>query len=318
MNDEHPDQKQLAELLSYPYSVETQSKIAKLLNKGGKDSTHDFASEELFEGVMMFLSLISSKVVGVEMALNHSLATAVLGKICVTATSVQSLFRGYEQRRLPFLDHSSIATLCRSIIKSSIMYWYLMESVSEEEWAFRLLVLKIHDTAARVRLFKPLIAEAANNQRQMLQSLRDELSAMPLFRKKQEEQRSKIRGGQVMFVNGMRSVVESMNFESEYFDSVYNYLSAYSHTSPLSYFRDGPNYHEFNEELWRRTFSQYALHHAWVMMTRIGVKELEVSNLEGQFDAELVNELKRMASGRPKSAVPRPASSSARRRSCRP
>jgi hypothetical protein len=59
MSSEPSDEKQLAELLALPYSVATQSKIAKLLNKDGDDPTHKFASaEEHFEGIMMFLSFI--------------------------------------------------------------------------------------------------------------------------------------------------------------------------------------------------------------------------------------------------------------------
>ena len=126
---------------------------------------------------------------------------------------------------------------------------------------------------------------------------------MPLFQQRPEQRRVKMRGGEMIYVNGMRSVVGSMNFDEDYFDSVYNYLSAYTHSSPLSYFRDG-DYHDFNEELWRRSFAQYALHHAWVMMVRVALKEMDVRNLERHFDPELVKEARRMASKRPSSAVP--------------
>ena len=115
------------------------------------------------------------------------------------------------------------------------MYWYLMEDVSEDEWEFRLQVMKIQDAASRVRLFKRMIADAADNQRAALRALRDELASMLLFQKRPEQQQKKMYGGEIIYVNGMRSVVESMNFDQEYFDSVYNYLSAYVHLSPLSY-----------------------------------------------------------------------------------
>jgi hypothetical protein len=303
MSSEHSDEQKLADLLALPYSVKTQSEIAKLLNKGVGDPTNDIASEEHFEGLLMFLSLISAKITRAEMSLSHSLAIGILDRVCITAMSVQALFRGHEETQLPFLDHSSIAVLCRAIIESSIMYWYLMEEVSDEEWQFRLLVMNIHDTASRTRLFKMFIAEEADAQRAILKTLRDELTALPLFKKRSEQQRAKMRGGEMIYVNGMRSVVGSMDFDEKYFDSVYNYLSAYAHSLPLSYFRDG-DYHDFNEEFWRRTFSQYALHHAWVMMVRVGLREMEASKLESQFDPELVKEIRRMASKRPQSAVP--------------
>lgn len=303
MSGEHPDEKELAKLLALPYSVATQSKIAKLLNKSSDDLTNNFASEEHFEGIMMFLSLISSKLTSLPKTLSHSLAAEMLSKICITAMSAQALFRGHEEERLPFLDHSSIAVLCRAIIESSIMYWYLMEEVSEEEWGLRLQVMKVHDAASRVRLFKRMIAEEAQSQRTSLETLRDKLATMPLFRERSKQQQVKMHAGEMIYVNGMRAVVGSMNFDEEYFDSVYNYLSAYVHSSPLSYFRDG-DYQDFKEVFWRRSFTGYALHHAWVMMVRVGVREMEASNLEIQFDPELVREVRRMAEKRPTSAVP--------------
>jgi hypothetical protein len=50
-SQDDPDAKELAELLALPYSVDTQSKIGKLLNKGTDNPTHNFASEEHFEGL---------------------------------------------------------------------------------------------------------------------------------------------------------------------------------------------------------------------------------------------------------------------------
>jgi len=134
------DPKELSALMSLPYSVETQTKIAKLLNADG-DEQSQVATEEHFEGALMFLSITSSKIVGKPTTLSHSFASAVLGKICLTAMSAQALFRDHEVRKFPTLDHSSIAVLSRTIIESSIMYWYLTEEVNEEEWAFRLQVM---------------------------------------------------------------------------------------------------------------------------------------------------------------------------------
>jgi hypothetical protein len=101
MSKNAADTNRLAELFSLPYSVATQSKIAKLLN-GGSDKMFDTAPEEHFEWAMMLLALISSKIKGCPMPLNHSLASAILGKICITAMSVQELFRGHEAGRLKF------------------------------------------------------------------------------------------------------------------------------------------------------------------------------------------------------------------------
>ena len=68
------------------------------------------------------------------------------------------------------------------------MYWYLMENITGEESEFRLQVMKFHDAASRVRLFKPLIPATADKQRLVLNKLREELDQMPLFKKREELQ----------------------------------------------------------------------------------------------------------------------------------
>jgi hypothetical protein len=178
-----------AELLALPYSVETQNQIAKLFSPD-KEAWQQVSAEQHFENATKLLSLISSKIVGNEMTLSHSYASAVLGKICLTAMSASTIFRAHEAGELPTLDHSSIAVLSRTIIESAIMYSYLTEEVSDEEWTFRLQVMKVHDSAARVRFWKSMMPEEADLARTALEKLRTELKELALFKKRPERERS--------------------------------------------------------------------------------------------------------------------------------
>ncbi|MCP2209465.1 hypothetical protein [Bradyrhizobium diazoefficiens] len=64
------DPKELARLWALPYSVETETKIVRLLN----GNENDLATEEHFEAATSMLSLVSSKVEGKPMTLNRSFA----------------------------------------------------------------------------------------------------------------------------------------------------------------------------------------------------------------------------------------------------
>jgi hypothetical protein len=280
-----------AELLAQPYSVENQTKITKLLSPG-KEDWEQVATEVHFESATLLLSTISSKIVGKPMTLAHSYASAVLGKVCLTAMSASAIYRGHEAGNLPTLDHSSIAILSRTIIESAIMYWYLADEVNDEEWRFRLQVLKIHDSAARVRFWKAIMPEEADKERLALNELRDELKEMPLFRGRAEQARASIRGGQTVYVNGMRSVVKAMGIDEEYYDGTYNYLSAQAHATPISYFRDSED--PAAQIIWSRVFSQYCLHHALQMMLRVALKEISLSQLEAEFDGEELGRFRKM------------------------
>jgi len=272
-----------AELLAQPYSVENQSKIAKLLNPG-KDAWEQVATEEHFENGLTMLCAVRLKIIDKPMTLARTYATAVLSKICLTATSIEALYRNHEAGTLPTLDHSSIAILCRTIIEAGIMYWYLTEEVSEEEWKFRLQVLKIHDAAARVRFWKPLMPDEVDKERAALKQLREELKALPPLERYAEQAQNKLAGGQTVYVDGMRAVVRAMNIDEEYYDGIYNYLSAQAHASPISYFRDSDD--PATQVVWSRGFSQYCLHHARQMILRVALRQIKLSGLEKEFDAD--------------------------------
>ena len=87
-----------------------------------------------------------------------------------------------------------------------------------------------------------------------------------------------------------------MNFDQRYYDGMYHYLCAYTNALPFSYFRDKE---DFDQTFWQRTFAQYALHNAWVMMVRVALREVDLSNLENEFDAEALKEFRRRAAHRP-------------------
>ncbi|MGY8709544.1 DUF5677 domain-containing protein [Bradyrhizobium sp. 18BD] len=287
-----PDPTELSRLWALPYSVETETKIARLL--AGNENA--LATELNFELATTTLSLISSKIKGNPMSLNRSYSTAILGRMCITAMSTQAIFRQHEAGTLPFMDSTSIAILCRALIEAGIMYWYLTEEGSDEEWAFRLQVMRVHDAAARVRFLKVLIPEEADEARLALSHLRDELKEMPLFKKRQEAERTRLRSGEVVYVNGMRSVVKQIGIDQDYYDGLYNYLSAQAHSTPISYFRDSDD--PAQQVLWPRLFSQYSLLNAMQMMFRIALREIELSKLEDQFDAVSLEQCRQLIEGK--------------------
>ncbi|MCP2209466.1 DUF5677 domain-containing protein [Bradyrhizobium diazoefficiens] len=214
--------------------------------------------------------------------------------------STQALFRDHEAGKLPFMDSTSIAILSRALIEAGIMYWYLTEEVGDEDWAFRLQVMRIHDAAARVRFLKVLAPDEADKEREVLRALRDELKEMQLFRQRPEKERERLRSGEVVYVDGMRSIVKKMGIDQDYYDGLYNYLSAQVHSTPISYFRDSDD--AAQQVLWPRMFSQFSLLNATQMIFRVVLREIGLSDLESEFSAAQLERCKLMLGK--KSAVP--------------
>jgi hypothetical protein len=202
-------------------------------------------------------------------------------------------YRRHEREPLTTLDYSSIAVLCRTIVDASVMYWYLTEEISDDEWAFRSAVLNVHDSASRVRLFKGIDPEEAEIQRTNLDTQKKALSGLTLFNARPDEEKSKLLSGQTMYVNGMRSLLKNMNVGKVYFDGLYNYLSAHVHLTPLSYFRLREGSAE--EVSFSRGFMQLCLYEASRMTVRVALREIEISKLTDKIEPKLIEQMKEFA-----------------------
>jgi hypothetical protein len=247
-------------------------------------------AEDTFEYVIKFAMEVSLLIGGKPTSLPHSYASFMLYRICTVAGSVTEIYRRHEREPLTTLDYSSIAVLCRTIVDASVMYWYLTETVNDDEWAFRLAVLNVHDAASRVRLFKGLNSEEADNQRANLDALKIKLSTLALFTSRSEEEKAKLLSGQTMYVNGMRSLLKDMNIGKIYFDGLYNYLSAHVHLTPLSYFRMRQG--DIDDVIFARGFMQLCLYEASRMVVRVALREIEISKITAEIDPMLLVEMK--------------------------
>lgn len=114
---------------------------------------------------------------------------------------------------------------------------YLLDPVGPEEWAFRYTLLRLHDTATRIKLLGGfnLPAEELRVGREQLKS---ELAAMSIFQALPEDRRKRLASGEEMFAMGMRAVaVRIMGWNEAQFNGVYAYLSAHTHSAPMSFMR---------------------------------------------------------------------------------
>jgi hypothetical protein len=284
---------ELGELLAGPYSRSAQRRITLLTGFDSILTFGDQCGEDTLENVIGFSMQVSLLIVGQPTDIRHSYASYMLFRICTVGASITELYRRHEREPRTTLDHSSIAVLCRTMFDASIMYWYLTEDVSDEEWIFRRAVLGVHDTASRVRLFKAIGPAEAENQRSILDAEKTKLSEMPLFKTRSSEEQSKLLSGQTMYVNGMRSLLKSMNVGKVYYDGLYNYLSSHVHLPPLSYFRAKQG--SIEDQAFSRFFMGHCLREASRMAIRVVLREIELSKLTDKLDPAVMQDMTKFA-----------------------
>ncbi|NQE64532.1 hypothetical protein E1H18_4788 [Caulobacter sp. RHG1] len=117
------------------------------------------------------------------------------------------------------------------------MISYLNDPVGTDEWELRHTVLRLHDTATRIKLLRGF-GGSADDLRAGREELKAKLLSLPLFAALPEQRRARILTGEEMFTTGMRGVaIKKMGWDEDQFTAIYAYLSAHAHSAPVSFMR---------------------------------------------------------------------------------
>lgn len=179
-----------------------------------------------------FANSVSMAQTGLPTTRAGELGSMVFAKCCAHARSIGAI-----ALHSSMFDHHAIMTLARMIVEATTMLGYLNEPATTEEWALRHTVLRMHDTTTRIGLLRSFNSETSD-LRTGLKELQAELEEMTLFKALPTERQQRLLTGQEMYVTGMRSVaVRAVGWDEDQFASVYTYLSAHTHTAPVSFMR---------------------------------------------------------------------------------
>jgi hypothetical protein len=179
-----------------------------------------------------FANHVSMALNGLPTSMRGSLASMVFAKCCAHARSITAI-----SMQSSMFDHHAIMTLARMIVEASTMIAYLLDPVAADEWMFRYTLLRLHDTAARIKLLRAF-GKPADDLRAGRDELKAELEANPKFACLDGDRKRRLISGEEMFVVGMRSVATKiMGWEDAKFNGVYAYFSAHAHSSPVSFMR---------------------------------------------------------------------------------
>jgi hypothetical protein len=233
---------------------------------------------------------VSSELTGEPTDQAGELASMLHAKMCAHASSIGALCQA------SLFDHSAILNMGRMMMEALTMYAYLMEPTAAEQWNFRYLVLRLHDTQNRINFVR------LNPESGGLGSLidgREELKARiqghAEFLKLEKERQERILQGSEMFVVGMRKVARlAVGWASENFNSLYSYFSAHSHSSPMSFMR----MREHKTDYVSPKEAQYAMARLAIFVATSCLRRVTLRQLESHpqkisaFPASFVEEMK--------------------------
>jgi uncharacterized protein DUF5677 len=226
-----------------------------------------------------FSNHVSVTLVGTPTDAQGDLASRVHAKMCAHALSIGALSKSN------VFDHHAINSIARMILESMTMYFYLRENVTEEEWSFRDLILRLHDTTSRVKLLR---AWKKKSEYDDLTTEKDNLirqiESHSAFSCIDADRQKRLLTGEEMFVQGMRKVAKRSGWREEVFISVYNYFSAHAHSTPASFFRmPAHSVDYFNPSDFQYTTSAPAIEIAVACLRRVAVNYFDANCTVGNI-----------------------------------
>jgi hypothetical protein len=178
-----------------------------------------------------FSNQVSMVLTGFPTDQKGELSSLIHAKMCAHARSIGAIYKS------SMFDHSAIFSIARMIVEAMTMFYYIQENVIEEEWEFRYLVLRIHDTTCRIKLFRSYqdndgYADLVSQRDKILNDIRQH----SLFSLYEKQTKDRILSGEEVFIGGMRRYAEKSGWDEKVFTGVYAYLSSHVHSYPMSYF----------------------------------------------------------------------------------
>lgn len=142
-----------------------------------------------------------------------------------------------------YLDHASIAILCRGLIENAAVLLYVGDAnISEDEWECRPALIDLHDFTNRNAFLTRIGADAVpDDPQEILRDLRQRLENNTFFQKLPAKKQQKLLEGQEMFVDGRHEAMLELGWGEEFTRGLYKYLSNQAHTLAMSFHRTAEN-----------------------------------------------------------------------------
>ena len=216
--------------------------MAKRRKRDDKKGEQFFADERLkFTGLVRHALLVSNKI-GRQIATPPAgYASWLFVRACITAKSIERLFELQEfTYGVRYLDHASIASLCRDLIENIAVVRYLGDVlVSDDEWKCRRYVIDIHDYKNR-DTFLTLIGQPQSDEKRFA-LLEKHLLDNAFFQTLAVQRQRRLLNGDDMFIHGRHAAMLVFGWGDEMTRGIYKYLSHQTHSQSMAFQRTEQN-----------------------------------------------------------------------------
>jgi hypothetical protein len=166
-------------------------------------------------------------------------------RACVTAHSIIQLFEpaptGFG--RAVYLDHPSIAVLCRALIENIAVLLYIADMTTPaDEWQCRMHLVDLHDFVNRHAFISRIpYKSAVKKPDKLLAELQGRVADNPFFKTLAPRTQKRLLEGEEMFLYGRHSAMLKLGWGEDITRAIYKYLSNQAHSLAMSFHRTEAN-----------------------------------------------------------------------------
>jgi Family of unknown function (DUF5677) len=211
-----------------------------------KQAEEYYASERSrFCGLARHALLFSNRIGQRETNAPRIWASWLFMRACVTTQSIQQLYdpppSGYGDAR--YLDHGSIAGLCRALIENIAVLLYIGDAtLNGDEWMCRKYVIDLHDYRNRNEFLSLINNEIpAATEEKTFRFLKERLENNPFFKTIPSKRQKRLLNGDDMFIEGRHAAMLKLGWGDELTKGVYKYLSQQAHSQSMAFHRTEVN-----------------------------------------------------------------------------
>jgi len=166
-------------------------------------------------------------------------------RACVTAQSIVQLFdpRPSEFGDAIYLDHGSIAVLCRALIENIAVLLYIADTtISADEWSCRMHLIDLHDFVNRQQFLSGISFKSSmKSPDKLAATLRSRVADNAFFKTLPSKRQKRLLDGDDMFIDGRHQAMLKLGWGEDATKAVYKYLSNQAHSLAMSFHRTEHN-----------------------------------------------------------------------------
>lgn len=139
-------------------------------------------------------------------------------------------------------EFSLVASHVRALMEGYLLFSYLSEKTSDEEWYVKLNIMHLNDCSRRLRLHQNIRQDDdVEGFKKQQDEIKERLKSSSYFNEMAPKLQKQLLSGKALMIPSRDELLAKLNCDVGAFNGFYDIVSNYTHILPMSFYRSEPN-----------------------------------------------------------------------------